>query len=52
MIANDTAIRSSVGGSIMWQSPFGPIRMDFAKALTKKSYDDLQFFRIGTSSAF
>ena len=34
------------------QSPFGPIRADFAKALTKKSYDSTQFFRIGTSAQF
>lgn len=51
-IYNDTAIRSSVGGSILWQSPFGPIRADFAQALTKQSYDTTQFFRIGTSAAF
>ncbi len=51
-IMDDTAIRSSVGASILWQSPFGPIRADFAHALTKKSYDSTQFFRIGTSAAF
>lgn len=51
-IMDDTAIRSSVGGSIIWASPFGPIRADFAHALTKKSYDDTQFFRIGTSAQF
>ncbi len=51
-IVDDTAIRSSVGASLIWQSPFGPIRADFAKALTKKSYDSLQFFRIGTSAQF
>ena len=46
------AIRSSVGASIIWASPFGPIRADFAQAITKKSYDSTQFFRIGTSAAF
>ena len=51
-IVDDTAIRSSVGGSLLWQSPFGPIRMDFAQAITKQSYDSTQFFRIGTSGAF
>ncbi len=49
---DDMAIRSSVGASILWQSPFGPIRADFAKAITQKSYDSTQFFRIGTSSQF
>ena len=46
------AIRSSVGGSIIWASPFGPIRADFAQAITKQSYDKTEFFRIGTSAAF
>ena len=51
-IYDDTAIRSSVGASLLWQSPFGPIRADFATPLTKKSYDSTQFFRIGTSTQF
>ncbi len=51
-IMNDTALRSSVGASILWTSPFGPLRADFAVALTKKKYDSTQFFRIGTSARF
>ena len=51
-VMDDMAIRSSVGASIIWASPFGPIRADFAQALTKKSYDTTQIFRIGTSAAF
>jgi len=51
-LVDDSTIRSSVGASIMWQSPVGPIRMDFAKALTKESYDEEQFFRFGASTKF
>jgi outer membrane protein insertion porin family len=51
-IRDDTAIRSSVGGSIIWASPFGQIRADFATALSKQSYDTTQFFRIGTGANF
>lgn len=51
-IYDDTSIRSSVGGSIIWASPFGQIRMDFAQALTKQSYDNTQLFRIGAGSSF
>jgi outer membrane protein insertion porin family len=49
---DDTSIRSSVGGSIIWASPFGQIRADFAQALTKQSYDNTQVFRIGAGSSF
>ena len=51
-LADDSTIRSSVGASIMWNSPVGPIRMDFAKALTKEKYDEEQFFRFGASTKF
>jgi outer membrane protein insertion porin family len=51
-LADDSTVRSSVGASLMWASPVGPIRMDFAKVLTKQSYDDEQFFRFGAATKF
>jgi outer membrane protein insertion porin family len=51
-LQDSSAIRSSVGASLMWASPVGPIRMDFAKTLTKESYDDEQFFRFGAATKF
>ncbi len=51
-LQDSDGIRSSVGGSIMWNSPVGPLRMDFAKVLTKESYDQTQFFRFGAQSKF
>jgi outer membrane protein insertion porin family len=49
----DTAsIRSSVGGSILWASPLGPLRADFAHVLTSESYDEKQFFRFGGGTRF
>jgi outer membrane protein insertion porin family len=51
-LADTSSIRSSVGGSLMWNSPVGPIRMDFAKVLTKEKYDETQFFRFGASTRF
>ena len=51
-LADSSAIRSSVGASLMWASPVGPIRMDFAKVLTKETYDEEQFFRFGAATKF
>jgi outer membrane protein insertion porin family len=51
-LADASSIRSSVGASLMWASPVGPIRMDFAKVLSKESYDDEQFFRFGAATKF
>jgi outer membrane protein insertion porin family len=51
-LADSTGIRSSVGASLMWASPVGPIRMDFAKVLTQETYDRDQFFRFGAATKF
>jgi outer membrane protein insertion porin family len=51
-LQDSAAIRSSVGASLMWASPVGPIRMDLAKVLTKESYDDEQIFRFGAATKF
>lgn len=51
-IADDSSIRASVGGSVLWNSPVGPLRMDFAKAILKEKYDETQFFRFGASTKF
>ena len=51
-LVDDSTIRSSVGASLMWNSPVGPLRMDFAQVLTKASYDSEQFFRFGASTKF
>lgn len=45
-------IRSSVGVSVIWTSPMGPIRFDFAKALTKDQNDQTQFFRFTGGTSF
>ena len=51
-VLDDSTIRSSVGGSILWNSPLGPLRADFAYALTKESYDKTQVFRFGGGRRF
>lgn len=47
-----TKIRSSVGASLIWASPLGPIRFDFAKAITKDQNDVTQFFRFSGGTTF
>jgi len=51
-LLDDETVRSSVGGSILWNSPVGPLRVDFAHALSKESYDEEQLFRFGASTKF
>jgi outer membrane protein insertion porin family len=49
---DDANIRSSVGGSILWNSPLGPLRADFAQVITKDNYDKTQFFRFSGGTRF
>jgi outer membrane protein insertion porin family len=49
---NDSAIRASLGGSILWNSPLGPLRLDIAKAILKQDHDKEQLIRFGASTKF
>jgi len=49
---NSMHVRASVGAGLLWASPFGPIRFDFAVPLLKESYDRKQFFRFGGGTTF
>ena len=51
-VADGMAVRSSVGMGFIWDSPLGPLRFDFAYALTKQSYDQTQFFRFSGGAKF
>jgi outer membrane protein insertion porin family len=50
--ADDAAVRMSAGASLIWDSPFGPLRFDFAYPILKQSYDRTQFFAFGGGTHF
>jgi outer membrane protein insertion porin family len=41
-LGNSSAIRSSMGVGLIWGSPFGPIRVDYAVPTSKANYDVTQ----------
>ncbi|MGC2086723.1 MAG: outer membrane protein assembly factor BamA [Bradyrhizobium sp.] len=45
-------VRSSVGVGLIWASPFGPLRFDYAVPITKGKYDITQEFRFGGGTSF
>jgi outer membrane protein insertion porin family len=49
-IANSRAIRASVGASLIWDSPFGPLRVDYAYPLTKAPTDITQRLHFGVGA--
>jgi outer membrane protein insertion porin family len=50
--ADTPAVRMSAGASILWNSPFGPLRFDFAYPILKQWYDRTQFFQFGGGTSF
>ncbi|WP_316172016.1 MULTISPECIES: outer membrane protein assembly factor BamA [unclassified Bradyrhizobium] len=49
---DQNTVRSSVGVGLVWQSPFGPLRFDYAVPLTKGKFDRVQEFRFGGGTTF
>lgn len=49
-IVDSSALRMSVGIGLTWDSPFGPVRLDVAKAIIKQTFDRVQMiqFNVGT----
>ncbi len=45
-------IRTSVGVGLIWASPFGPLRFDYAVPLTKGKFDRVQQFKFGGGTSF
>ncbi len=51
-VQDDLSLRISAGASVSWDSPFGPVRFDFAKVLRKEFYDRTEGFRFSAGTSF
>jgi outer membrane protein insertion porin family len=49
---NENLVRSSVGVGLIWASPFGPLRFDYAIPITKSKNDVVQEFKFGGGTSF
>ena len=49
---NGNVVRTSVGVGLIWASPFGPLRFDYAVPLTKGANDRVQEFKFGGGTSF
>ena len=47
-----TELKSSVGGSLIWESPLGPLRGDFAHVIDPDENDETQVFQLTLSTLF
>ena len=44
--------RASIGVSVLWTTPIGPLRFNFSRALVKQDYDKVQNFDLTISTQF
>jgi outer membrane protein insertion porin family len=51
-VVDDNSMRISAGVGVAWSSPFGPIRIDYARPIAKEDYDDLESFRFSFGTRF
>ena len=51
-VVDTGSLRSSMGLSIAWQSPLGPIRFDFSKITRKEDFDRTENFRFSFGTRF
>ena len=51
-LGNSVSPRLSVGVGVNWNSPFGPLRIDIAKALLKQKGDQVKLFSFNVGTQF
>jgi outer membrane protein insertion porin family len=51
-LGNSAKPRLSIGVGVNWTSPFGPLRLDIAKALLKQKGDDTKLFNFNVGTQF
>jgi outer membrane protein insertion porin family len=51
-VGTDMSWRASVGAGVMWASPFGNIRFDYAVPVVKEDFDETQEFRFSMANQF
>jgi outer membrane protein insertion porin family len=51
-LEDDSTVRAAAGVSLLWNSPVGPLRVDYAEAFEKQEYDQTQQLRFGASTKF
>jgi outer membrane protein insertion porin family len=48
----DASLRASVGVGLVWNSPFGALRVDYALPVLKEDFDKVQHFKFGINNQF
>ncbi|MFN3145338.1 MAG: outer membrane protein assembly factor BamA [Paracoccaceae bacterium] len=51
-VDDNAYLRASIGVSVFWDTPVGPLRFNFSQPLAKQVYDDVRNFDLTVSTSF
>jgi outer membrane protein insertion porin family len=51
-VFDSTNLRAAVGAGVIWQSPFGPLRLEAAYPVLKEDFDETEKFRFSIGTRF
>jgi outer membrane protein insertion porin family len=51
-VLDSMGFRASIGAGLIWQSPFGPLRLEAAYPILKKKFDEKEIFRFSIGTRF
>lgn len=51
-VDDNAYLRASIGVSVFWDTPVGPLRFNFSQPLAKQVYDDVRSFDLTVSTSF
>ena len=49
---DEASLRMGVGAGVTWESPFGPLGLDFAYPVLKEEFDNKEFVRVNFGARF
>ncbi len=49
---DESGLRASVGAGVIWDSPFGQLKFEYAYPVLKQPSDDMQYFRFSIGTRF
>jgi outer membrane protein insertion porin family len=52
VLGKSVSLRASIGAGVIWQSPFGPLRLDVAYPLVKEDFDETELVRFSIGTRF
>jgi outer membrane protein insertion porin family len=51
-VFDSMGLRASIGAGVIWQSPFGPLRLEAAYPIMKKKFDEKEIIRFSIGTRF